>query len=192
MSLPGRLVPPLSLILRAWTGNYGSVGKIGQADCLLGFSFGYRGKGTGITPGLSNQDLANTTLLHFANLPKIMQFEIAEAYCAAGAPDCKAVVRISKHRRPGKYLDTYEVACQAQELMKQHGYKRPALLAHPNHLPRAEAVCRRLGIECVVTDAMKGAVEFDPQSTQKWTRSLEQWRGYEPLAMTYYRLKDWL
>jgi uncharacterized SAM-binding protein YcdF (DUF218 family) len=183
---------PLEVIEQAWTGEYQTKGSLKHADCVLGFSFGYRGKGKSVTPGLSNQDLANVCSKQFAGLPKILQFEIADAYEQAGGEGAEKVLRISKHRRKGQYLDTREVAEQGQRLMAKQGWKTAVLLAHPYHMPRIQMVCTHLGINWVATDDLRGAVEFDPQSTQKWTRSVDQWRGYEPLAITFYRMKGWL
>ncbi len=191
MIIARRFIPPLKAIAHAWDGRYQIKDKEGEADCVVGFSFGYRGK-RHVTPGLSNQDLANVALKDHAELPKIFQFEIADAYLKAGGKDADKIIRISKHRVPKKYLDTYEVALQAKEIMERKGYRTALLLAHPYHMPRVQAVATRLGIDWVADADERGAVEFDPLSTQKWTRSLDKWRGYEPLALMYYRLKGWL
>lgn len=183
---------PLEELVAAWTGQYVIKGSLKSADCVLGWSFGYRGEaGSGhAKPGLSNQDLANVAIKHYDKLPKIIQFEIADAYEAAGGSG--EVHRISRHRKRGKYLDTWEVGVQAKALMEKHGYKKAVLLADPYHMPRVQMVCDRLGIEWVATGDLVGAVEFDPLSSQKWTRDLDHWRGYEPLAMMFYRAKGYL
>jgi hypothetical protein len=187
-----RIVPPPILIEEALTGNFTVHDEATIADCVIGFSFGYRGKPGDVQPGLSNEDLAQVAIRHYAKLPKIFQFEIATAYEAAGGADNAAIFRITKHHTAGKYLDTREVAVQAKERMDQKGWQTALVLAHPNHTPRADAVCRTLGIHTVVKADVKGAVEFDPRSTQKWTRNLTAWREYEPEAIEFYRLKGWL
>lgn len=185
------LTMPLETLEQAITGDYKVQGDLKDADCVIGFSFGYRGKGRHIEPGLSNQDLANVAIRHYGSLPKILQWEIGDAYLQQNKGSHPPIVRISKHRQKGKYLDTREVAVQAKEAMRQRGYKRAVLLAHPYHMPRVQAACSKVGIDWVATADLKGAVEFDPQSTQKWTRNVEAWRGYEPLAMSFYRMKGW-
>lgn len=195
---------------QAWTGHYDLHGDVKDADCLIGFSFGYRGKlavvqglktqteknrvktEKGVQPGLSNQDLANVIAKHFSDLPKILQFEIADAYESMGGKGSDDVIRIRKHRTKGLYLNSNEVAEQAKLLMKKHGWEHALIVAHPNHMPRVEAICENLGIKTIVTGDERGAVEFDPLSSQKWTRNIDKWRGYEPLAMMYFRLKGWL
>lgn len=183
---------PLGPLRRAWTGDYQQSGELSQADCVIGFSFGYRGKGKRIEPGLSNEDLAAVAARHYDHLPKILQWEIADAYLKQVKKPTQPIIKITKHRRKGKYLDTQEVAMQAKEAMRQRGYKTAVLLANAYHLPRVQAVCTQLGISWVTTDDLRGAVEFDLRSSQKWTRSRDAWRGYEPLAMMFYRMRGWL
>ena len=192
MSIIQRLIPPFSIIAQAWSGKYKASENLGKPDCALGFSFGYRGKQRATRPGLSNQDLANVLLKHHADLPKILQFEIADAYVEAEGKNADSIERITKHRVEGKYLDTREVAVQAKAIMEQHGWKTALLVAHPYHMPRVQAVCNQLDIQWVATPEERGAVEFDPQSSQGWTRDLDAWRGYEPMAIMFYRLKGWL
>jgi nitroreductase len=183
---------PFSALEAAWTGHYHTQGSLKEADCVIGFSFGYRGKSKKITPGLSNHDLAEVALRQLPGLPKILQFEIADAFTEIGANDKAKVLRVEHHRQPGRYLDTREVAAQAQLLMRHYGWKTAALLAHPYHMPRVQLVCSRLGLDWVAIEGLRGAVEFDPASTQKWTRDLDHWRGYEPLALALYRMKGWV
>lgn len=192
MSELDRLVPPAKLIEQAWTGDYEIHGDAAKADCVIGFSFGYRGKPGAVMPDLSNEDLASVAIRHYAKLPKIFQFEIADAYNAAKGPAAKTIFRIAKHREDGKYLDTREVAEQAKLEMDKRGWRVAIILAHPYHMPRCDAVCRRLGIETVTPHDVKGAVEFDLQSVQRQTRNLTDWREYEPEAIELYRLKGWL
>lgn len=183
---------PVEPLVASWTGEYETRGKISNADCVIGLSFGYRGAGKSVTPGLSNQDLANVAHKKLTKLPKILQFEIADAYSQLNPQDIDSVIRIEKHRKRGKYLDTREVVEQAKIIMDKKGWKKPLLLAHPYHMPRVQLVCDRLGIDWIATDVEVGQIEFDPLSTQKWTRDIDHWRGYEPLAMAFYGLKGWL
>ena len=174
----------------AITGHYHVHGDVANADCVIGLSFGQRGHRYNIEPGLSNQDLAEFAKQHFADLPKTLQFEIADAYAEIGGVD--EVERISEHRKPGKYLDTREVVDQAKLIMDRHGWKTVVVLAHPMHLPRVDAVCRKLGMQTVAVPGLNGAIEFDPLSTQSWTRNADKFRGYEPLALVLYGLKGWV
>ncbi len=176
----------------AWTGRYATYGSTSDADCVIGFSFGYRGNGRHVAPGFSNDDLADVAIKHYPRLPKILQFEIADAYVAAGGPFAKRITRIAHHRVAHRYLDTHEVAAQAKIVMERHGWKTAILLADPYHMPRVQAVCNKLEVNWVATNDTRGAVEFDLKSTQNWTRSLAAWRHYEPMALMFYRLRGWV
>ncbi|HVE80594.1 MAG TPA: ElyC/SanA/YdcF family protein [Candidatus Dormibacteraeota bacterium] len=182
-------------IIQSWTGRYTVYGNPEYADCVIGFAFGYRGKRKQAKPGLSNQDLASIAMRRYGKLPKIFQIEIAEAYCDMEAPDCndpRKIFRVYASRKIMGYLDTREVADQAKQIMDRHKWKSAVILAHPYHIPRVVAVCQKLGIKPIVTSELRGGVEFDLSSSQKWTRSLGEWRGKEPLAMIYYKLKGWV
>jgi hypothetical protein len=155
-----------------------------QADCLIAFSFGFREQRGARASGISNEDLAR--FVEQQNVPWIMQAEVAAAVGEPTRPSFK----ISRHRTPGEYLDTREVADQARSIMREHGWRCALLVAHPAHMPRVEAVCRRLGIEPVLPSRLK--VRFDQGSAQEWTRSEEAWRKREADAVRYYRSRGWM
>jgi hypothetical protein len=197
--------------MRAFTGRYKTHGDPATADCVIGFSFGYRGgkvvsqglatqatahsvlpQRQKVYPGLSNEDIADLAVRKYPDLPKIFQFEIADAYKTLEGPNAKQVTRIEKHHDPRYYLDSREVAYQAAEIMKKHGWKNAIIMGHPNHIPRLDAICKRLGINTIVTRDEYGGVEFDLRASQKWTRSIDKWRSYEPLVIMYYWLKGWV
>jgi hypothetical protein len=177
------------LYRQALSGKYTPSGRAEDADCVLGFSFGGIADGNAWRPGDSNEDLARFARDHFAGLPKILQSEIAESYLAL-CPG-SAVLQISRHRRPGLYLDTREVAEQALDLMRQHDWRTAAVLAQGYHVPRAAAVCERLGISAVVPPGLE-QIRFCLRSAQKWTRGPGAWIRRELLAILFYRWKGWV
>ncbi len=118
---------------KALSGNYDVHGDPATADCLIGASYGYRERDGKFLPGLSNEDLAEFAFTHFPLLPKILQFEIADAYEARH--DKGSVIRISQSRAAEQRLDTPELVEQCHEIMRQHGYTKAIVVAHPNHMP---------------------------------------------------------
>jgi hypothetical protein len=175
------------LLREAVTGEYSKHGDIAEVDCVIGFSFGYRVEKGQAAPGLSNEGLAKIVERSFTTVPLILQWEIADAL--ANPP--VALWRIQSHRERSRYLDTREVACQAREIMKTEAFKTAAVLAHPNHVGRADAVCQKLGISTVVSDGLQGA-RFDPKSAQPWTRQQPAWSLRETIAIAYYRSFGWI
>jgi hypothetical protein len=170
---------------RSASGRYEHHGAPAAADCVIGFAFGFRRRGT-VLPGLSNEDLAHFIADNFPSLPKIIQFEIADA-----APALEQVFRIEKHRQEAKYLDTREVALQAFELMKRHGWEQAVIVAHPGHMPRADAVCQKIGIATIAPVGLE-VVRFDPHSEQAWTRDSRSWAAHEDIAIPDSYKRGWL
>jgi hypothetical protein len=178
-----------TLCRQAWSGAYPVKGDRAAAQCVVAFSFGHLAAGSARRPGPSNEDLARLALEQFAGLPKIFQREVADAYLALapGSP----VYRIAGHRRPGKYLDTREAADQAAAVLREHGWRTAVVLAHACHVPRAAAVCERLGIAAVVPPGLEG-VRFCRGSRQPWTRNRVLWFLREVPTLGYYRCRGWL
>jgi hypothetical protein len=175
------------LLREAVTGDYSRHGDTADVECVIGFSFGYQSEDGRIAPGLSNIGLAEIVERTFATKPLLLQWEITEALTI-----CPAVHwRIESHRKRGAYLDTREVAYQALEIMRHESYKTAAVIAHPHHVARADAVCQRLGIATVVPDGLQH-VRFDPKSAQPWTRRQPAWSLRETMAIAYYHSLAWL
>ncbi len=172
---------------RSKTGDYKVHGNVQDADCVVALSFGFRKDGDKVLPGLSNQDLASFIMVNYGYLPKLLQFEVAACLPAKAA----RVYRIEEHRKRGAYLDSREVASQAKEIMKQHGWTKALIIAHPYHMPRADAVCQKVGIRTIVPAGLE-AIRFDPHSEQQWTRGPEDWPNREAKAIVYYAVKGWI
>lgn len=164
-----------TLTNQAITGKYVPHGEISDGDCVIGFSFGYRLVNGRIQAGLSNEDLADFIVKLKMKIPLILQFEIADALIKLNL----TVLRISKHRQEGAYLDTGEVAKQAFGIMKKNKWKKAVLVAHPFHMPRVDAVCKKLGIVTIVPKGLE-VIRFDSNSAQEWTVSEEAWSKHEP------------
>jgi hypothetical protein len=178
-----------TLCRQAWSGAYAVKGDRAAAQCVVAFSFGHLADGSTTLPGPSNEDLARIAADQFADLPKVLQREVADAYLALapGSP----VFRINVHRRPGKYLDTREAAAQAAAVLREHGWRTAVLLAHACHVPRVTAVCEKLGIAAVVPPGLE-QVRFCRGSRQPWTRNRVLWFLREVPTLGYYRCKGWL
>jgi len=171
------------LLWQAVTGRYAPRGDPADGDCVIGFAFGHRGSSG---PGLANEDLAALIAKRFGDRSLILQAEIAEAL----GPVSSHVYEISGHRRRRRYLDTREVAAQARLVMRREGFRCAIVVAQPHHLPRADAVCRKLGLETIVPAGI--AARFDPRSRQPWTRDQPKWSVREGLAIAHYTVRRWI
>ena len=177
------------LVSQACTGRYLPAGDHTHADCVLGFAFGAEQQGERLLPGETNAHLAQLALQNYPTLPKILQGEIADAYPQSEQRAPSWVIH--EHRKPGRYLDTREVAAQAAEIVRREGFDSVVLLAQPYHVPRAAAVCRRLGIKPIVPTGLE-TIGFCPHSTQPWTRSRGAWICREIPTIAFYVLRRWI
>lgn len=160
----------------------------GIPDVVIAQSFGLRAgnvKNPKGLPGFSNEVMAKIIKQDFKDLPKILQWEVADAL------GDRKVKRIEQHREKGEYLDTYEVISQTKEFMLRSGMKRAVLIAHPFHAWRVKKVCEKMGIRVVVPYDII-IVPFDPLSVQWQTRNLKSWIFYEMIARLIYWHRGWI
>jgi hypothetical protein len=87
----------------------------------------------------------------------ILQEEVADSF--------KNSKVISKHRCPGKYLDTYEVLSQAKEYLCET--PTIILIAHPDHLPRTIRTAKMLGFKVIPIPSVRC---YDKKDAQWWVR----------------------
>src|SRR5688572_18173743 len=89
----------------AMNNTYTPHGDIQEADCVIGFSFGYVENEGKIKPGKSNIQLAAYIERYLPGVPLIVQFEISDAL-----RECKADLVIRESRHKGEYLHSREIA----------------------------------------------------------------------------------
>lgn len=160
------------------------------ADVIFTQSFGFERKNSKIVPGLSNEAMARELVWKiFQNYPHpmILQWEVADAL--PKKPDIFWVIR--KHRKEGKYLDSYEVAFQAMEIMNKYGWKKLILVAHPWHMWRKIRIFKKMGIEVIIPPDLK-LVPFDKKSEQWWTRNWFLWTVREIPTRLIYKARGWI
>lgn len=93
------------------------------------------------------------------------------------------------------YMGTRGMLLAVKEVADSNGLDMPAIVAHPEHLPRSFFLARKVFGERVVADRRPVRYEtqcFDPRSVQKWTRDPGAWLRYEMLARIHHRLHGWM
>ncbi len=180
----------LTLMARAATGRYCASGDTGAAQCIVALDFGHRlVQGGAREPGTCNEYLASLALTTSNGRPIIAQVEINQAICflrsSMGADHI-----IGSPRHHGRYFDTHELAVQVHSIMAGHGWTTAALIAHPHHLPRTQAVFASRGIETTTPAGVRSI--WDLKSNQLWTRSPLLWASRELLAILLYERRGWL
>lgn len=156
-------------------------------DCVIALSFGYQVRKGERLPGLSNEALAEILASEYEPLPKVLQFEVADAFAAISD---EPIMRIEK---TDTYLDTHGVIERAAAICAKSKWRTVALVAHPVHLPRVAAVALHAGLQ--VSDEQLArmrahSVPFDPASEQSWTRSESAARAHELGANLVYKILD--
>lgn len=170
----------------AQTNQYMVHGNPKTADCILTFSFGYIRTGEKILPGKSNAQIAEFIEGKLPNIPLIAQFEIADALRTRTAE-----LVISKHRTPGKYLDSGEVAGQAFVYMKTKGWESAIIVTHPALVARNDYACTAIGIETIAPSGLE-RIEYDSASAQEWTRDAASWWGREEAVIDLCFQNGWI
>ncbi|MGH7750343.1 MAG: hypothetical protein ACREQ5_37060, partial [Candidatus Dormibacteria bacterium] len=159
----------LELMARGVSGRYRITGDTDAAQCVVALDFGYRLVQSGILePGPCNEYFASLALATSNGRPIVSQAEVDQAIRSVrGGMGADHVIRSA--RNPERYLDTREFAVQVHSIMDGYGWTSAALIAHPHHLPRAQAVVSSRGIE-VATPAGVRSI-WDRESNQPWTRN---------------------
>jgi uncharacterized SAM-binding protein YcdF (DUF218 family) len=147
--------------------------------------------GADVLPGISNQALSAFAYRNCSHLPKILQSEIAAAYARDFPRDSAPTQIVTEHRRKGRYLDTRETAEQAWLMMQAHNWRTALVLAHGHHMPRAVAVCQKLGMSTAALPGLEH-IPFCPGSEQFWTRNCWLWFPREVGAILHYWRLGWL
>lgn len=134
--------------------------------------------------------LAKIALALFRNVPIFASFEVDDALRELGYTGA--------HRLgvPGKYYETRAVAVDAMRAIHRMRLLQEgdvAVLAHPHHMPRADATVQAMlpiGSSTIVPRGV--VVPFDAQSSQLRARNEDNWRIYEPLAIVRSAALGWL
>lgn len=180
----------LTLAVQSISGHYHTTGDVGSAHCVVTVSFGYRLGRDGIRqPGPCNEYLATIALGTSNGRPIVAQTEIDQAIRSLQAGTGADYV-IRSARDPQRYLDTHELALQVRCIMNDRGWKTAVLIAHPHHLPRAQAVFAALDIETATPAGVRAI--WDPRSSQVWTRSRPPWAVRELSALWLYQRRGWI
>jgi len=166
--------------------TYIAHGNDEAADCVLGFSFGYIDGESGPLPGKSNEQLARFIERRFPTTPLILQFEIVDAL-KIRTPDM--IIRESRNK--GEYLNSYEIALQALDFMKQKGWNKIAVVTHPAMEARNDAMCAKLGMTTIAPTGLE-AIEYDPDSAQSWTRNPKSWWQREEKIIEIGAQNNWI
>lgn len=165
------------------TGNMPPQGNLDEAEAILAFPFGLikNSNGDYIAPGATNLALAT----HIARSGQLREKDIVLTEELADALDGDTdgnITLISNLGEDGKESTTYDYAVRAGEHFRQRSIGKLAIVAFRHHLPKANAGIKRVGFETVVPE-LRHVGDFDPASSQWWTRNQAAWIAREALVL---------
>ncbi len=185
----------VDLLRSATTGQYPSPGwdDLTGAQYVAVLAFGDRKEGDLHAPEPINQELARRAIGisgMLEGLPIIAQGEIADII--EGHENLHVAKRIDSHRKEGRYLDTAEYLEQVAEHVAEKiddlklGVKGIAV-AQAFHVGRVVAQGKKAGLDLIPAGDLPR--DFDPESTQWWTRSRALWIMREIPVIAAFKLK---
>lgn len=143
-----------------------------QVDAVAVFTFGNRTAPDGtITPGPTNQDLADVTAAFVAEhpVPVYAQMEVAQLLAAEGVPGVTSIDPTTDAEGKPIYLSTRGVA-DAIVATGGTGLGRVGFICFSDHLGRCLLNGRAAGMDAVAIGGVELPSTYDPQSGQAHTR----------------------
>lgn len=152
-----------------FTGNYQPRGDVTVGDCIIVHTFG---NGPDNTPGKVNEQLMQHAVGLRGQLGDIAL--IASKEVAAVDPDQPShILDGDLANWVGQGTGTWGELLQACDIMDASSLSSPILVAHSYHVGRVASQAIKLGIDPIVPPNLPS--DFDPDSTQSWTRGSVLW-----------------
>ncbi|MCD9624714.1 hypothetical protein [Rhabdothermincola salaria] len=177
-----------------------------QIDSLWLFSWGFRiDPASGIAPvgltdtpppieslrpGPVNRAIAEAAadFVERHPVPIVAQWEVARELDRLGVPDVISVEPITTPEGETVYLSTPGVIQEGQRLAAAAGVDpgRAGIITFDRLAVGSLLVADTLRLDAVVPEGVRLPVEYDPESGQLWTRSLEAWLPVDLLGRSYF------
>jgi hypothetical protein len=167
-------------------GNMPPSSNLEDAEAILAFPFGIiRGENHNyLSPGVTNLALAdyisNDAVLR--NKAIVLSEELRDVL--DGNTDGEIMFLSNFKENNTEETSSYDYALKAKRIFVDRGIGKVAIVAFSHHLPRAVASSEKVGIKTIVPD-MRGIGNFDPESSQFWTRNAVNWALRESLVIPY-------
>ena len=177
-----------------------------QIDSLWLFSWGFRiDPASGIAPveltdtpppietleaGPVNRAIAEAAadFVERRPVPIVAQWEVARELDRLGVPDVISVEPITTPEGATIYLSTPGVIQEGQQLAAAAGIDpgRAGIITFDRLAGSSLLVADKLGLDAAVPESVRLPAEYDPESGQLWTRSLQAWLPVDLLGRSYF------
>jgi hypothetical protein len=148
-------------------GHYEVTGDPASADVLIGHSFG-----TLTDEGSANGSIANFILQNAGDRPIVADRMLVNAF-----PDLDAAIdHVAEgpiSNGVGQGVGSWGTLVEAKDFMKREGLTTALMVGQAHHIGRVVMQAKKLGIDSIVPAGLPD--QFDPDSDQRWTRSLGMW-----------------
>lgn len=146
-----------------------------EIDCLIVFTFGYRGEDTNRDPGPVNQALADAVETFVADhpVPIYAQTTVAKLLTERGVPNVTSLDQATDADGKLDYLSTAGAAelAMAKAKEKDETLGTVGVVGFADHVGRCLLTTESVGLTARVPDRMALPDTYEPESSQPWTRS---------------------
>ncbi|GAC1469614.1 MAG: hypothetical protein NVSMB70_14720 [Chamaesiphon sp.] len=153
---------------------YRSQGVIGEADCVIGHSFG-----TSTDTDSVNNQLAHQILNFDNKLPMIADRTLVNVM-PVNENRLAHIVEGEVTNIKAQGVGTWGTLIEAQQYMAENALKSPIMIAQAFHIRRIVMQAAKLGMTSIVPDGLPTG--FDKNSEQIWTRSPYLWIPFNALG----------
>ncbi|HSH55892.1 MAG TPA: hypothetical protein VK983_03635 [Candidatus Limnocylindrales bacterium] len=166
-------------IVRSALGHYEAQGSPSDADVIVGHSFG-----TLISEGSANRALADFVLETADGRPIVADRMLVDAFPQKDE-DVDYVVEGPISNGVGQGVGSWGTLKEAMVFMECEGLGTALMVTQAHHIGRVVMQADKLGISSIVPANLPN--RFDPESEQRWTRSLGMWVPREVLGSLVLR-----
>lgn len=170
-------------IISSALGRYEPEGNPRDADVVVGHSFG-----TSTDPESVNRELATMVALYASeeNLPTVADRNLVNAM-PPKSRDVDLVVEGQVSNTIGQGVGTWGTLLATKQFMEQEGLKSALMIGQAHHIGRIAMQASKLGITSILPKNLPK--QFDPESSQRWTRSLGLWLPREILGAAVLKIE---
>lgn len=154
-------------IVSSALGHYEVTGNPDNADIIIGHSFG-----TFVGEGSANRSIADFALQIADNRPIVADRMLVDEFPNRDE-DVDFVVEGAISNGVGQGVGSWGTLAEAKAYMEREKLKSALLVGQTHHIGRVAMQARKLGIISIVPAGLPS--NFDPESDQRWTRTLILW-----------------
>ncbi len=168
-------------IVSSALGHYEVTGDPHSAEVIIGHSFG-----TQVGEDSTNRSIANFILQNAGDRPIVADRTLANAFPGRDE-DVDLIVEGAVSNGVGQGVGSWGALVGAKSFMERENLKTALMVGQAHHIGRVVMQAEKLGIASIVPVNLPN--RFDPESEQRWTRSLRMWLPREIIGSLVLRVQ---